>query len=158
MTETTKTISMWADATFGEPGTEARVATRAAEEMVEVLRAVTSDAPREKVLEEIADTVIVLARLAARHGGDLWVEVEKKMAVNRTRKWEKDGTGHGYHVRDRLGPVKDAIERFNQNIDAIEDRCLEADGPVTPTLQEMTETELSEIWRDLQKIRGAING
>lgn len=28
----------------------------------------------------------------------------------------------------------------------VEDRCMAADGPVTPTLQEMTEDELRQIW------------
>jgi protein gp37 len=28
-------------------------------------------------------------------------EIDRKMAINRLRKWNLDGTGHGYHVRDK---------------------------------------------------------
>lgn len=34
-------------------------------------------------------------------GRDLLAEVDAKMAVNRARVWKKDGTGHGYHLRDK---------------------------------------------------------
>jgi NTP pyrophosphatase (non-canonical NTP hydrolase) len=99
--ETTKTIGEWASETFGDAGSNARVAARANEEMAELLRAATSGQPVQDMVVEAADVVIVLARLAYRNGFDLWNEVEKKMAVNRARVWKKDGTGHGYHVRDK---------------------------------------------------------
>lgn len=99
--ETTETIGIWASETFGDAGSNARVAARANEEMAELLRAATSDHPAEQVVVEAADVVIILARLAYRNGFDLWSEVEKKMAINRARVWKKDGTGHGYHVRDK---------------------------------------------------------
>lgn len=50
-----------------------------------------------------------------------------------------------------------AIDRFNRSINAIEARCMAVDGPVTPTLREMTETELADIWADLQTIRRALS-
>ena len=53
------------------------------------------------VLKEAADVAIVMARLGSMAGGDIDQEVDRKMAVNRARRWEKDGTGHGYHVRDK---------------------------------------------------------
>jgi NTP pyrophosphatase (non-canonical NTP hydrolase) len=34
-------------------------------------------------------------------GRDLLAEIDRKMAVNRTRAWKRDGTGHGYHVREK---------------------------------------------------------
>ncbi|WP_375188429.1 hypothetical protein [Sphingobium yanoikuyae] len=99
--ETTASIGEWASQTFGDAGSNARVVARANEEMAELLRAATSDQPVEQLGVEAADVVIILARLCFRNGMDLWDEVEKKMAINRGRVWKRDGTGHGYHVRDK---------------------------------------------------------
>jgi len=95
------TISEWAMSVFGEAGSDARVAARANEEMAELIRACTSGAPVDKIVEEAADVVIVLYRIFSRNGRQMAEEVDKKMAVNRTREWHKDGTGHGYHVRSK---------------------------------------------------------
>lgn len=101
MTENQKTISDWANEVFGPGGSNARVATRANEEMAELLRALTSNDNHPKAAEEAADIVIVLYRVATRLGVDLMEEVDRKMAINRGRIWERDNTGHGYHVRER---------------------------------------------------------
>lgn len=37
-------------------------------------------------------------------------------------------------------------------VDRVETRCLAADGPVTPTLQEMTEAELRQLWAAARSI------
>lgn len=103
-TETQQTITAWANETFGTTSSNARVAARANEEMSELLRALTADDTHPKARVEIADIAIVLYRLATRLGADLHVEVDRKMAINRTRVWELDGTGHGYHVRDKSKP------------------------------------------------------
>ena len=105
MAETCTTIGEWASQTFGDAGCNARVAARANEEMAELLRAATSDKSPEEIIVEAADVVIILARLAYRNGFEGWEEVEKKMAINRARVWRKDGTGHGYHVRDKQVPA-----------------------------------------------------
>lgn len=99
--ESTESIAQWAQDTFGEAKSIARVAVRANEEMAELLRAVTSSQRPKVIREEAADVVIVLARLVYLNNGDLWEEVEHKMAINRSRTWKMDGSGHGYHVRDR---------------------------------------------------------
>ena len=52
--------------------------------------------------------------------------------------------------------VAHASRDFNEIIDAIENRCMAADGPVTPTLQEMTESELCRLWKSVQKMRTAL--
>lgn len=52
--------------------------------------------------------------------------------------------------------VSPLVDRFNAIIDGIEGRCLAADGPVTPTLKEMRENELAELWRVLQGIRSGL--
>lgn len=37
--------------------------------------------------------------LVMRFGSTLQVEIDKKMVINRTRVWQTDGSGFGYHVR-----------------------------------------------------------
>lgn len=101
MLENQRTISNWANETFGPAGSNARVAARANEELAELLRALTADDDHPKAAEEVADTVIILYRLATRLGIDLHDEIDRKMAVNRAREWKLDNTGHGYHVRDK---------------------------------------------------------
>lgn len=101
MIENQRTISNWANETFGPAGSNARVAARANEELAELLRALTADDQHPKAAEEVADTVIILYRLATRLGIDLHAEIDRKMAINRSREWKLDNTGHGYHVRDK---------------------------------------------------------
>lgn len=99
MAETQQSIAEWCAETFGPITSHARVAARANEEMAELLRALTADDRHPKAPEEIADVVIILTRLASLLGADLAAEVERKMAINRQRVWNRDGTGHGYHVK-----------------------------------------------------------
>jgi len=99
--ETQYTISQWANDAFGPAGSNARVAARANEEMAELLRALTVDDNHPKAAEEVADVFIVLYRVASRLGVDIHEEIERKMAINRNREWKLDGTGHGYHLRDK---------------------------------------------------------
>ena len=54
--------------------------------------------------------------------------------------------------------LKTQIDRFNRIIDNIENRCMAVDGPVTPTLKEATEAELSELWALLNDIKHNLNG
>lgn len=99
MIETQGTIAAWAADTFGDAASDARVAARANEEMAELLRHVTSGQDNALIVEEAADVMIVLYRLCDRLGMNLDMAVQRKMAVNRRREWQKDGSGHGYHVR-----------------------------------------------------------
>lgn len=77
MRETQQSISQWASASFGEPGTNYRVAARANEEMAELVRAVAPGGDPHKAAVECADVWIVLCRLAERQGFQL-NEVEKE--------------------------------------------------------------------------------
>lgn len=54
---------------------------------------------------------------------------------------------------EQTSASKLAIDQFNRIIEAIENRCMAVDGPVTPTLSEMREDELALIWELLQEIR-----
>lgn len=49
----------------------------------------------------VRSAMIRCAALCACYGRRLTEEVDAKMAVNRGRQWHHDGTGHGYHVRDK---------------------------------------------------------
>jgi NTP pyrophosphatase (non-canonical NTP hydrolase) len=126
MQETQESISKWAEDTFGPVGCNLRVAVRALEEMIELLyilcprqradlqlliesieidsislrqaSGTASNIDDPKAGEEMADVIIVLSRLADRMGSNLGLEVNKKMAINRSRTWALDNTGHGYHV------------------------------------------------------------
>lgn len=97
MKETQESISQWTEETFGTAGSNARVISRANEEMAELLRVVTIDDNHPDIPEEIADVVIVLCRVATRIGVDINEEITKKMAINRARKWALDDSGCGYH-------------------------------------------------------------
>lgn len=54
----------------------------------------------DKIPVEAADVLIVLYGVARMRGFDLHAEVEKKMAVNRSRRWKANGDGTGYHIKD----------------------------------------------------------
>lgn len=99
--ETQSSISRWANETFGPASSNARVAARANEEMAELLRALTADDNHTKAVEEAADVVIILYRLAERMGRDLHAAIDRKMEINRARVWNLTADGHGYHVRTK---------------------------------------------------------
>lgn len=128
-TETQQTIGRWSDETFpGADPLSPRKAIRALEEMVELCLASGASAhdvrrvvgltldkevglpgspefiargrKAEKIPAEAADVAIVLFGLAELVGFDLQAEVDKKMAVNRARKWKANGDGTGYHIKE----------------------------------------------------------
>jgi hypothetical protein len=51
-----------------------------------------------------------------------------------------------------------AEEKFLKIIDRIEARAMAMDGPVTPTMEEATEEELSEIWHCVDEIHTRLKG
>ena len=84
--ETWETMAAWTSETFGPVSLE-RIATRANEEMQELL-ADPSD------VTEAADVCIVLSRYPG-----IADAINRKMAVNRARKWRLNGDGSGYHIK-----------------------------------------------------------
>lgn len=67
---------------------------------------------------------------------------------------------HDTHRTDKSSLVcdrrtaNDALTRLRliaEIIEGVESRCMAVDGPVTPTLQEMTEEELRRIYRLAKK-------
>lgn len=101
MSESEQSVASWADETFGPATSNMRIAARANEEMAELLRALSVDDGNPKAAEEIADVVIILTRLARNLGTSIKLEIDHKMSINRRRRWEKDNTGHGYHIREK---------------------------------------------------------
>jgi hypothetical protein len=97
--ESQRSIIQWADNTFGRSTSPIRQAGRAVEEMLEFIALYEdfSDDPTYEKIQALqmegADVVIVLYRFI----GDA---IDRKMAINRKRKWRSDGTGHGYHIKD----------------------------------------------------------
>lgn len=96
--ETQQSVARWARETFG-PATIMRSATRANEEVAELLSALSCD-NRTQAAEEVSDVVICLYRLCEGMGIDLAREVDRKMARNRERVWKNDGHGCGYTKKD----------------------------------------------------------
>lgn len=94
MTETQQSISEWAEETFGPVASPFIARSRAIIEMEEFKLAFEPDT----LMDEAADIVICLYRLADLLGRDLHVEIDRKMAVNRSRKWHRFGDGTGAHV------------------------------------------------------------
>lgn len=98
--ETQHSITAWADATFGPARSPAQVAGRANEEMRELIRAVGQEHGTAKIMDDCADVVIVLYRLAALLGRELQAAIDAKMATNRERCWD---VATGQHIRESWG-------------------------------------------------------
>lgn len=45
------------------------------------------------------------------------------------------------------GTVQHKLDRIAEIIETVDNRCMAADGPVPPTLSEMTQAEISEIYK-----------
>lgn len=98
--EIQEAINKWADEAFGPAPDPVRIATRANQEMAELLRELTvENADSNMVAYEAVDVVIVMYRLAETMGFDLDFVLRKKMEINERRKWVREGKGVGYrHV------------------------------------------------------------
>jgi uncharacterized protein with PIN domain len=45
-----------------------------------------------------------------------------------------------------MATAQQRLDRIARIIEQVDTRCMACDGPVTPTLQEMTQDEISEIY------------
>ncbi len=98
-------IHAWQVETFGPATSPHRAFARARLEWDELSRALCLDTTTEAhCAEECADVAILLCRVAASLGFDLADEIEKKMAINRARKWPAPGTGPSQHIEDPPAP------------------------------------------------------
>ncbi len=100
--ETQGTISQWGYATFGETTTREMAKLAADEMMKELLPAIEADPKAQfySTQEEAADVAIFLMRLAAVSGFNLQAAVNRKMAINRQRKWVKQEDGTWIKVKE----------------------------------------------------------
>lgn len=98
--EITASITEWVDSTFGVTDNPFRRASRANEEMAELITAIASDESDATIGEEAADVAILLHLICGRVGLDLDEQIARKMEKNRSREWRVDRTGCGYHVKD----------------------------------------------------------
>ena len=96
--ETQKSISEWAQNTFGPVICPTVLVDRATVELAELSEAVRSNNPVE-IGKETADVVILLHRLLELNGLDMHQEISSKMAENRARRWNPKGDGTGSHIK-----------------------------------------------------------
>ena len=105
--ESQRSIADWADFTFGPCSKRIHAVRRARQEMNEFI-ALHTDMIDElpvsdrQLVDEAADVVITLFRLAHVLKADLMSRVDTKMVINRQRRWQSDGTGHGQHIKDEF--------------------------------------------------------
>lgn len=98
LSETSKSIDIWAEAAFGPVGDLNDLIQRAAEELDEIRQAVRNREPADAIVMETADVAILLHRIAAVSGFDLAEAVDRKMRINRGRHWRRSGDGTGRHL------------------------------------------------------------
>ena len=99
LTELQHEIGAWGDATFPKSN-ERTVLAHFEEEVAEFLQEVRHGESVGAVLDELADCFILLIQFAHKSGFDLAAAAERKMAINRARKWniKAEPAGHFKHV------------------------------------------------------------
>lgn len=78
-------------------------AIRAAEELAELIRMLVIDDADPDAAMEVADVTIVLAGISAALGVEQSEQIDAKMQINRARRWDLTGDGHGQHIEDGDG-------------------------------------------------------
>ena len=100
MNENLVSVGEWCLSTFGPTSSNIRIAIRLNEELAELLKELSQDDNSKDAAKEMADVQIVLYHLAWLMNVDLEEEVNKKMLINRNRKWKLDSNGCGYHIKE----------------------------------------------------------
>jgi NTP pyrophosphatase (non-canonical NTP hydrolase) len=95
--ENQTSIAEWAEEAFGPVSDYSALVKRASLELIELEQAVY-DGSKDEIANEIADVMILLYRLAELNKIDLAAAINKKMTINRKRRWLKSGDGTGRHV------------------------------------------------------------
>lgn len=94
--ESQRSIYEWAVKEFGICFDSMLAFGRASEEATEFLHARDPD----EWMAEAADCIITFYWLASILGRDMNDEVDRKMAINRSRRWLAHGDGTGHHTKD----------------------------------------------------------
>lgn len=103
MHETQKTISEWANKIFGIPDDNAeRIMWRMLMEADELKEKLLSGEEwhSNEVADEIADIFIVGYQCFTVLGMDAQECIDRKMKINRARKWKLNGDGTGQHIKE----------------------------------------------------------
>lgn len=103
LSELQSEIGLWQARTFGAHDTATGKAAHIKKEAAELSDQLKLDGelPTPEVSEETADIVILACGVAAKCGFDLAEAIERKMAINRTRKWSgPDGEGVCSHLTE----------------------------------------------------------
>ena len=101
MLESQSSICAWADATFGPPVSDASIAARALHELAELVTACVHGAPAEEIGAEVADVVIVLARL----GRALEIDVIAALGQTSRQPSKHDAAWHAANACGHLASV-----------------------------------------------------
>ncbi len=95
--ETQKSVTQWAEKTFGPAPDHGALVDRACLELQELRSALKAE-DVEEIGSELADIIILLYRIAELRGLDITEQIDSKMQVNRQRAWIAKGDGTGRHV------------------------------------------------------------
>ena len=98
--ETSATIDAWARVTFGEREDMRTSYERTVKEFRELRDRMIVDPLDPKIPEECADVAICMGAILAERGADLQTEIDRKMKINRARKWRLNGDGTGQHIKE----------------------------------------------------------
>ena len=92
--ETIESVCDWANETFGSCPIRSAI-NRAIDEMEEFIVKAKDGLHQLELLDEAADVCITLYRLPG-----IREAINKKMAINRQRKWKSNGDGTGQHIKE----------------------------------------------------------
>ena len=96
--ESSETIAVWGERTFGDVSDLCLLIEQAQEELCSLQLAVERGAMGCDVAADAAEVAILLHRIVGLHGAELSFAVDEKMAQNRTRIWSLAGNGTGRWV------------------------------------------------------------
>jgi len=93
----------------------------------------------------------LLAVLARPHRMSCAINERQPFSAQRREEWDKRKCN--CEVGELIGSILELIANLNGRlvdiakiIEAVDHRCMAVDGPVTPTLEEMTQAEISSIY------------
>ena len=148
--ETWESINQWCDDTFG-PATVEQIIARAKEEFDE-LETHGADHAIEAV-----DVVICLCRIPG-----FAEALQRKMAINRARKWRLTGNGTGYHIPAETTPTApsrieagEGLGRFGHHPDPAIDFCVEVESLSSIVTDKKLGMRADEPW-PIERVRRAM--
>lgn len=96
-----KEIQTWAKETFGRPKADGiGVFLKVRDEIDELEEELALPIDTDKVGIEIADIIITLCHLSSTWDLDIEALLNRKMEINRSRKWAVNELGSGQHIEE----------------------------------------------------------